>query len=199
MLVGLIRHGLTDWNAAGRIQGQSDIPLNDEGRRQAVRLAERLKEDKGIRWDFVITSGLKRAEETGEIIANRLGIPVYEPDSRIMERSFGQAEGLTALERESKWGKDWDLQELGQEKIEAIRQRALSFLSDLGERYGDQNVLVVSHGGLLAQLFAALYQDQCTERIGNLSLTILEKSETSWDLRLYNCLRHLEEIIEEMK
>ena len=60
-------------------------------------------------------------------------------------------------------------------------------------------VLVVSHGGLLAQLFAALYQDQCTERIGNLSLTILEKNETSWDLRLYNCLRHLEEIIEEMK
>ncbi|MEF2964337.1 histidine phosphatase family protein [Paenibacillus sp. M1] len=199
MLVGLIRHGLTDWNAAGKIQGQSDIPLNDEGRRQARLLASRLLEEREYRWDFVITSGLARAEETGRIIADKLGIPVYEPDSRIMERAFGQIEGMTALEREAKWGKEWHSLELGQEKDEEIRNRALAFLRELGERYGDKNALVVTHGGLLAQLFTALYRDRCSERIGNLSLTILEKRETEWDLRLYNCTRHLEEIIEESR
>lgn len=199
MLVGLVRHGLTDWNAAGRIQGQSDIPLNEEGRRQARLLANRLFDEKEYHWDYVITSGLMRAEETGKIIADKLDIPLLEPDSRIKERAFGQVEGLTASERETKWGKDWNLLELGQEKEEGIRARALAFLQDLEENYGDSNVLVVTHGGLLAQLFTALYQDQCTQRIGNLSLTVLEKSQMEWALRLYNCTRHLEEIIEESK
>lgn len=197
MLVGLIRHGLTDWNAVGRIQGQSDIPLNDEGRRQARLLAGRLKNEHEYSWDFVITSGLKRAEETGRIIADHLGIPLIDPDSRIMERAFGKAEGLTAIERETKWGKDWNLLDLGQEKEADIQERALSFLNDVGERYGDKNVLVVTHGGLMAQLLTALYKDQCVERIGNLSFTVLEKSAVEWDLRLYNCTRHLEEITEE--
>ncbi|USB34783.1 histidine phosphatase family protein [Paenibacillus sp. YPG26] len=192
MLVGLIRHGLTDWNALGKIQGQSDIPLNEEGRRQASLLARRLK-DEPYKWDFVITSGLSRAQESGEIIAAELGIPVYDPDSRLMERAFGQVEGMTSEERETLWGIDWRLQDLGQEKDQEVQARALAFLTELGERYADKNVLVISHGGLLAQLYTALYQDMLTERIGNLSLTILEKSEHTWEARLYNCLKHLQE------
>jgi len=192
MLVGLIRHGLTDWNALGKIQGQSDIPLNEEGRKQAALLAERLKHEP-YSWDFVITSGLLRAQETGEIIAASLGIPVYDPDSRLMERAFGQVEGLTAAERETLWGMDWNLKDLGQEKDHEVQARALAFLTELGERYPDKNVLVVSHGGLLAQLYRVLYQDKFTERIGNLSLTILEKDEQAWEPRLYNCLKHLQE------
>ncbi|GIP20088.1 histidine phosphatase family protein [Paenibacillus sp. J22TS3] len=192
MLVGLIRHGLTDWNALGKIQGQSDIPLNEEGRKQAALLAERLKNEP-YSWDFVITSGLLRAQETGEIIAASLDIPVYDPDSRLMERAFGQVEGLTAAERETLWGLDWKLKDLGQEKDQEVQARALAFLTELGERYSNKNVLVVSHGGLLAQLYRALYQDKFTERIGNLSLTILEKNEQAWEPRLYNCLKHLQE------
>ncbi|WP_068785275.1 histidine phosphatase family protein [Paenibacillus phocaensis] len=199
MLVGLIRHGLTDWNAIGRIQGQSDIPLNDEGRRQAGLLGKRLKEEGEYRWDFVLTSNLSRARETGAILAETLGIPLYDPDSRLMERSFGQVEGMTLAERETLWGKDWDQHDLGQEKEAEIRERALSFMADLAERYPSNNVLVVSHGGLLAQLYIALYQEKCQERIGNLSLTILEKNEQSWEMRLYNCTRHLQESIKESK
>lgn len=200
MLVGLIRHGLTDWNAAGRIQGQSDIPLNEEGRAQARHLAKRLKQDNNYRWDFVITSGLSRAQETGSIIAEALDIPLYDPDSRLMERAFGEVEGLTATERENLWGKDWNQLELGQEKDEAIRERALAFMADLADQHPESNVLVVSHGGLLAQLYIALYHKKYNERIGNLSLTILEKKDSeSWNMRLYNCTRHLDEIIEERK
>lgn len=192
MIVGLIRHGLTDWNAIGRIQGRSDIPLNAEGRRQAALLADRLAAEP-LKWDFVITSGLSRAEETGRIIAKKLGIPVYDPDSRLLERSFGKAEGLTLDERESLFGKEWDKQEIGQEKEQEVRSRALSFMADLAERFHDKNVLVVAHGGLLAQLYLALYEDRQKERIGNLSLTVLEKQAEDWEIRLFNCTKHLQQ------
>ncbi|WP_151734645.1 histidine phosphatase family protein ['Paenibacillus yunnanensis' Narsing Rao et al. 2020] len=190
MLIGLVRHGLTDWNALGKIQGQSDIPLNDEGRRQAELLGDRLLQEP-YRWDYCVTSSLCRAAETGQIIAAKLNIPLLEPDHRIRERAYGQVEGLTALERETKWGKDWNLLELGQESDAHLQLRGRAFLEDLSVRYPDSNVLVVSHGGFLAQLYTALYKDKYTERIGNLSLTILEKKELDWNPLLYNCTRHL--------
>lgn len=190
MMIGLIRHGLTDWNMLGKIQGQSDIPLNVEGRRQAKLLGERLSREE-YPWDFLISSKLSRAEETGRIIASELGIPMVEPDSRLNERSFGQVEGLTLTERERKWGREWHLQELGQEKDEEIQVRGLAFMEDMWNTYPDKNMLVISHGGFLAQLYRSLYQDRYTERIGNLSLTILEKKDLEWVPLLYNCTRHL--------
>lgn len=199
MLVGLIRHGLTDWNAIGKIQGQSDIPLNDEGRRQADSLAERLAAESKYHWDFVITSDLSRARETGEIIANKLHIPISDPDVRLRERYFGQVEGLTSIEREARWGEKWDTLDLGQEKDEDIRSRALDFLTDIGNRFDGSNILVVSHGALLAQLYNVLYKEKCSERIGNLSLTILDKKDRDWDLHLYNCTRHIEVMMESSK
>ncbi|MFB5675578.1 histidine phosphatase family protein [Paenibacillus terreus] len=190
MLLGLIRHGLTDWNVLGRIQGQSDIPLNEEGRKQARLLGARLQEEP-YQWDAVVTSGLSRARETGEIIASLLGIELLQPDVRLNERSFGQVEGLTQAERESKWGADWHLLELGQESEEAMRRRGLEFLQAVWEENRDRNLLVVSHGAFLAQLFTALYEDKHTERIGNLSLTILERQDIEWSPVLYNCTKHL--------
>jgi len=190
MLIGLIRHGLTDWNAVGKIQGQSDIPLNDEGRQQAEMLAERLQQET-YQWDYCITSSLSRAEETGAIIAAKLNVPLLAPDQRIRERAYGQVEGLTAEEREHKWGKDWNQLDLGQESNEQLQSRALAFLADLSTKYSNRNILVVSHGGFLAQLYNALYQDKYSERIGNLSLTILEKKEQEWNPLLYNCSQHI--------
>ncbi|QQZ64390.1 histidine phosphatase family protein [Paenibacillus sonchi] len=190
MLIGLIRHGLTDWNAEGRIQGQSDIPLNDEGRSQAEMLGERLLQET-YRWDYCITSSLSRAAETGKIIAAKLGIPLLEPDERIRERAYGQVEGMTAAQREEKWGKDWNLLPLGQESDEQLQARALAFMEEIAALYPDKNLLVISHGGFLAQLYIALYKDKYSERLGNLSLTILEKKEKEWNPLLYNCTRHI--------
>ncbi|WP_018976420.1 histidine phosphatase family protein [Saccharibacillus kuerlensis] len=190
MLIGLIRHGLTDWNAAGRIQGRSDIPLNDEGRKQAGRLAERLAEE-SQQWDFVISSNLLRAEETAKIIADKLNLPLLEADARLTERGFGQVEGLTLAEREERFGADWNMRDLGQEKLEALEERMLAFMADLEIKYPDRNVLVVTHGGLLAQLYTSLYKDRLTERIGNLSLTVLEKREDLWEPLIFNCTKHL--------
>lgn len=188
--IGLIRHGLTDWNAAGRIQGQTDIPLNGEGREQAGRLGRRLLTEE-YQWDYIITSGLSRAQETGEIISNLLNVPLLEPDARLKERAFGQIEGLTSDERVARWGKSWETLDLGQEQIADIQIRALAFLEDLWSSYPDQNVLIVTHGAFLANLLTALFEDRYTERIGNLSLTILEKERDDWSPLLYNCTRHL--------
>ncbi|CAM2799132.1 histidine phosphatase family protein [Paenibacillus sediminis] len=190
MLIGLIRHGVTDWNIQGKIQGQTDIPLNEEGRRQAALLAERLIKEP-YTWHYVITSKLSRAHETGAIIAERLGIPLLEPDLRLNERNFGQAEGLTVSEREAKWGKEWNKFELGQEQEAEVQKRALEFMEDMWNRYPDRNLLVVSHGGFLSQLYSAVYKDQHTERIGNLSLSIVEKKDLDWVPLLYNCTQHL--------
>ncbi|WP_339170512.1 histidine phosphatase family protein [Paenibacillus sp. FSL R5-0341] len=190
MRIGLIRHGLTDWNAAGRIQGQTDIPLNGEGREQAGRLGRRLLTEE-YQWDYIITSGLSRAQETGEIISNLLNVPLLEPDARLKERAFGQIEGLTSDERVARWGKSWETLDLGQEQIADIQIRALAFLEDLWSTYPDQNVLIVTHGAFLANLLTALFEDRYTERIGNLSLTILEKERDDWSPLLYNCTRHL--------
>ncbi|WP_339218726.1 histidine phosphatase family protein [Paenibacillus sp. FSL H8-0332] len=190
MLIGLIRHGLTDWNAVGKIQGQSDIPLNDEGRRQAEMLGDRLLQEP-YRWDYCITSSLSRAAETGKIVAAKLGVPLLEPDDRIRERAYGQVEGMTAEARETKWGKDWKLLSLGQESDEALQVRGLAFLEDITARFPGKNVLIISHGGFLAQLYTALYKDKYSERLGNLSLTILEKNEQEWNPLLYNCTRHI--------
>ncbi|MEK3759049.1 histidine phosphatase family protein [Paenibacillus sp. FSL R7-0337] len=190
MLIGLIRHGLTDWNAVGKIQGQSDIPLNDEGRLQAEMLGDRLLREP-YHWDYCITSSLSRAAETGKIVAAKLGIPLLEPDDRIRERAYGQVEGMTAEAREAKWGKDWKLLSLGQESDEALQVRGLAFLEDITARFPGKNVLVISHGGFLAQLYTALYKDKYSERLGNLSLTILEKNEQEWNPLVYNCTRHI--------
>lgn len=190
MLIGLIRHGLTDWNAAGKIQGQSDIPLNAEGRMQAEMLAGRLAQEP-YRWDYCVTSTLSRAAETGKIIAEKLGIPLLPPDPRIRERAYGQVEGMTAEEREQKWGKDWQRLPLGQESDEDLQERGLEFIAELSLSHPDKNVLIVSHGGFLAQLYQAIYKGKYSERIGNLSLTILEKDSESWNPVLYNCTKHL--------
>ncbi|MOA64931.1 hypothetical protein D3C78_1911450 [compost metagenome] len=72
-------------------------------------------------------------------------------------------------------------------------------MTDIGNRFDGSNILVVSHGALLAQLYNVLYKEKCSERIGNLSLTILDKKDSDWDLHLYNCTRHIEVMMESSK
>lgn len=91
----LVRHGQTDWNAQGKLQGQTDIPLNELGKIQARQCGEFLmKED----WDVIITSPLIRARETADIIAHYMDVPVIEK-IEFIEKNFGAAEGLTAEKR----------------------------------------------------------------------------------------------------
>jgi broad specificity phosphatase PhoE len=140
----LVRHGETDWNADGRLQGQTDRPLSDFGRRQAQQLAEELR---GEELEAVYSSDLARARETAEIVGERLGLPVvFDPDLR--EKDWGTWEGLTTVER--------DRVEFVGESTEANQERTLRALRRISERHpGAERVLVVTHGGSMRRVQTA--------------------------------------------
>ena len=140
----LVRHGETDWNADGRLQGQTDRPLSEFGRRQATQLAEDLA-DEGL--EAIYSSDLARARETAEILGARLGLPVVlDPDLR--EKDWGTWEGLTSVER--------DRVEFVGESTEAHQERILRALRRISERHpGEGRVLVVTHGGSMRRVQTA--------------------------------------------
>lgn len=192
MQLGWIRHGRTDWNAAGKIQGQTDIPLNEEGKAQARRLAERLLQE-GADWTAVVSSDLQRAQQTAAILAEKLGIRLLAPDERLRERNYGLIEGTTEEERLERWGPDWRQMELGQESNDAMKLRGLSYVEELLAAAGrEDKVLVVTHGGFLTQLLHALCSGLDNSYIGNLSYSVMSLQENgSWQSVLHNCTAHL--------
>lgn len=190
--IGLIRHGITEWNVLGRSQGISDIPLNEFGKQQAVALANRLSLEE--KWDIIVTSDLIRAKETGQIIASKLNLPVSMFDERIREINCGEIEGTTEEERINKWGSNWRELNLGMEKFEVVSKRGYEFLTELATKYIDKRVLVVSHGALIGLTLQRLLPDKfMSTHIENTSLTILINNESKWDCTLYNCTQHLGE------
>jgi broad specificity phosphatase PhoE len=140
----LVRHGETDWNADGRLQGQTDRPLSEFGRRQARQLAEELAEED---LDAIYASDLARARETAEIVGERLGLPVVL-DADLREKDWGTWEGLTAAER--------DRVEFVGESTEAHQERMLRALRRIAERHPDGgSVVVVTHGGSMRRVQTA--------------------------------------------
>jgi 2,3-bisphosphoglycerate-dependent phosphoglycerate mutase len=139
----LVRHGETDWNAEGRLQGQTDRPLSEYGRRQARKLAEELAGDP---LDAIYASDLARARETAEIVGERIGLPVVL-DPELREKDWGSWEGLTAVER--------DRVEFVGESTEAHQERILRALERISERHPDGRLLVVTHGGSMRRVQTA--------------------------------------------
>ncbi|MCM3747485.1 histidine phosphatase family protein [Paenibacillus pasadenensis] len=192
MRLGLIRHGKTDWNGLGRIQGVTDIPLNEEGYRQAELLAVRLLND-GEYWDAVVTSDLSRSIETGKVIADKLGIPLLEPEPLLTERSFGLIEGTLEQERLERWGENWRTHpEAGVETDESVRSRAASFLQTYTERMPEGRLLAVTHGSYLAQMLGVMVEGLDQPYLHNMCYSILEYSPEGWKSLLHNCTLHLQ-------
>ncbi|MFC4808509.1 histidine phosphatase family protein [Paenibacillus sp. GCM10023250] len=193
MRIGLIRHGQTAWNELGKIQGQTDIPLNQEGIRQAQALASRLTTEP-MKWDAIIASDLMRARQTAQIIAEALGIPLLEPDARLRERYYGDVEGTTEADRLARWGPDWKKLDHGQETDEQLRTRALAFVEEAAASMPERHLLVVTHGSLLSQLLRAMSAELEDKPIQNLSFSIMERTGAKWTPLLHNCTQHLEQL-----
>lgn len=152
MKLYVLRHGETEYNKEGRFQGQNNISLNEEGKKQAE---ETKKELQNIKFDKVFVSPLKRAIETAKIV-----VPNYkiEIDNRIIERSFGKLEGeKSIIDYEER------IKEFGIESIEDLEKRVKCFLKEIFKKAKkEENILVVTHGGV-AQIINKLLEEDYNE------------------------------------
>ncbi|MCK9914240.1 MULTISPECIES: histidine phosphatase family protein [Microbacterium] len=168
----LVRHGETDWNRAGRIQGSTDIPLNDTGRSQARDAAERLvAEVTDAATVAVVSSDLSRARETATLIADRLALPLGPSDIGLRERGYGIAEGFDVTEFRARFGDTHSGEVPGAETVDEVADRANDALRRLIAASGSPDVLIaVAHGALIRAVLRAAASDAAPTddaRVGN--------------------------------
>ncbi|MEX2416221.1 MAG: histidine phosphatase family protein [Paenibacillaceae bacterium] len=184
----IVRHGVTDWNVEGRMQGHRDIPLNEAGIIQAARIAERLQQE---HWDVVVFSDLQRAAQTAACIAETIGIECRIGDPRLRERNFGKLEGTTIEERMDRWGTDWKQLDHGVEGEELLLSRALNCMEEFSNEYSKQKIVIVTHGGWIRQFFKGVFPHDVLDHPNNTSLSIVNRRAEGWQCSLYNCTKHL--------
>ena len=159
MKVYLVRHGETEWNRRGKIQGQADIPLNEKGEDLAFLTGQKMKD---IPFKRIYTSPLSRARRTAELISGQRGLPLME-DSRLLEISYGNREGqLLALihrlpflrlhryvSRPAAY-----VPPKGGETYDDLRKRCREFLEQELKPLEEQmdHVLVCGHGALIREM-----------------------------------------------
>ncbi len=150
-LLYLVRHGETDWNRARRIQGSTDIPLNETGRAQAAHTGRLLARR---HWDGIASSPLSRARETAQIIGRELGIDDIEILDDIVERHYGDAEGLADDELSRLFPSGTAVP--GRETRQDVAARVVPSLIDLAERHHGSNLVVATHGGVIRTVLNAV-------------------------------------------
>ena len=195
-----MRHGETSWNAGGKFQGHSDIPLSDNGRQQAKELAKRLQ---GHRIDAFYSSDLSRAKETAEIIASLHQLTVkYVPELR--EINFGQWEGLTYKEITDSYGeisRRWWSSPLTTEipegeKLQTVVDRCNKAMAEIVNNHPGETVVIAVHGGVIRVIVGSLLGMDLNHfwklKLDNVSLTILEYNGFDQGiLELYNDTCHI--------
>lgn len=170
MLLYFIRHGQTDWNKERKMQGQSDIPLNENGRQAAIEAGKKLANTK---IDLAFSSPLKRAKETAKLVLAGRNIPIIE-DARIEEISFGVCEGMI--------GRDENKQPVGcfaeffahpelykapekGEDAKMLCARTWNFLEDITTRkeLQDKSILIATHGAALQSMMLWVKKEPISE------------------------------------
>jgi probable phosphoglycerate mutase len=183
-LLYLVRHGETDWNRARRIQGLTDIRLNETGREQA-RATGRLLARRS--WNAIASSPLSRAAETAQIIAAELSLPEPALLDSLIERNYGDAEGLTDEELSERYGSMVPV--IGRESREAVVRRTVPALIQLAEQHSDGSVVVVSHGGVIRSVLMAIRPGagpHHTEHIPNGSVHTVRYSNGALELLAFD-------------
>ena len=171
----LVRHGETDWNRDGRLQGRTDVPLNDTGREQARALAAALADGD---WSAVTSSPLSRARETAQILAAALGLPLLPAREDLVERDFGAAEGGSREELTARYPGG---ERPGMESWPDVVARGRGAVAAVRAEHGDADVVVVCHGTLIRAAVEGLTGLQIA-RVANASATVLVGDEGTWEL-----------------
>lgn len=150
----LVRHGETDWNREGKYTGQSDIPLNDAGRRQAQKAAEQLRE---YAPQIIYSSDLLRAYETAQIISSAISAPIIN-DDRLREINQGEWEGMHVDEIKDKFNSLFRAREKDPfnvsspqgETMGEVYQRVKEALKKILADHPHDKVVITAHGVVLA-------------------------------------------------
>lgn len=186
----LVRHGETDWNTAGRLQGGTDTALNDLGISQARALGAMLCAE---HWDVVVSSPLQRAFETAVQIIDPLGLRLEDIviDPRVRERGYGAAEGLTLAERQVQWPDDvWP----DAETTDLLDARSAAAMHELAANHAGKRIVVVAHGGFIRSVLRVLsdYDPAIMHiHIPNASCTFLAHDGERWHLGEHGVIDHL--------
>ena len=186
MILYLMRHGATDWNTKGRVQGWKDTALSDLGAQQIHKAIETLKNEN---IQAIYSSDLKRAKKSADILSVALDLPVHS-SKRLREMNFGKAEGVKKSDLEAKFSytyqafndiKNPERYDIGYpegEKIGEVQQRFMKFVGKLLEDKKLQNVLIMTHG-MLVRIFTEICLKK-TIRLDNgsvLKITYNEKTK----------------------
>lgn len=163
MKLYLLRHGRTLWNEEGRLQGRTDVPLSEEGRRSALAAGAALG---NVSFDAAFSSPLQRARETAELILQGKNV-LIQTDARLIELSFGAAEGMRLCDFQEEQrptrtlfaAPECYVPPTGGESYEALVRRCRSFLDKriVPEERRWAHVLVVAHGAAVRGLFSAMF------------------------------------------
>ncbi|MBQ2530560.1 MAG: histidine phosphatase family protein [Treponema sp.] len=149
----IMRHGKTDWNNEFRLQGRTDIPLNEEGRKMARDAAKKYA---GVHFDVCYSSPLVRAKETAEILLENRGVPIIT-DERLVEMCFGEFEGKKDCFKHPEWAiykffNDTEnyKAECGAESLDSLFERTGDFLDTVVKKdlEAGKDVLIVGHGAM---------------------------------------------------
>ena len=182
--IGLFRHGQTDWNIDFLLQGVTDIPMNATGVEQVRTAARALDKDD---WDIIFTSPLGRARETAAIIAEQLGFDEVLQNDLLIERSFGEAEGLAYEQWKSKYS---TLDEIpGGESRTQLYKRSSNLLEAFIDTHPGKRILAVSHGALIRTVLSISSQNELPregEKLANASLNIVSHLDQSWKVTKYD-------------
>ena len=181
VLLYVVRHGETDWNLQHRIQGSTDIPLNDTGRAQATATGSLLARRD---WDAIYSSPLSRAMETGDLIAKELGMPGPIPVGDLVERAYGAAEGLADPELTQLFPDGSEVP--GRETREAVVARVMPALMELAEKHSGEAIIVVSHGGVIRAILSEVDPQGGHGRITNGSVHSFLHDDGSFVLLAFN-------------
>jgi len=195
----LIRHGQTDWNAAGRIQGHLDIPLNATGLAQAAFLR---RCPSAADLTAVYSSDLDRAYRTAaRLVSNE---QLIRRDTRLRERHLGVLQGLTRDEAMLQQSTAWEVFSTrtphapleGGESLITFYERVAGLLRDVAKRHAGERIALVTHGGVLDMARRFVKQLPLdTPRdfpIGNASVSVLVCNGEQWDVQSWGDIAHLE-------
>ena len=189
MKIIFIRHGETEWNRAGRLQGQTDVPLEETGRLQLKKTGEQLAIS-NITVDHILSSPLGRALESAKIVAGKLQYPEEQIHTSplFLERRFGICEGMTYKEAIEHYP---DNCFPGMESVEELVARAKKAVDYCTQTYPGQTIIVTTHGAFLKAVIQYLtngridYFDHSVWA-DNGCYCIAESDNGSWSLALYN-------------